>query len=569
MAVRFRSFLGQNKLRCAVIFLLLAYWIPILRFGFDPHHDGLIVGTVHNFEFNSSFTPFNQYGPAWFLLLKWVTGLLPQEFFFLILRLTTLTFYLLAIISTYYLSKFFLSVRQSLNVVILILAIQPFVTDFNSGMIPWPSALAMFLTPFSAFLILSAHINLKTMKGAILNAFAGACVSLIILTRVQIGVAIFLGCVILFLLYKHAREFVFFSFGFFITLSLFTIYFFRTGVLSDILNDVIGFGSTYVLGDKSTFPKPIWTTALTVLFILAYFVLLYIPIIKPNKLVIGLVAVIFLTLMAAGVAVLAGRNLSPTQFMTVSTRRVWIAILLATALSTTISLLVRLVRRKGIPDFKVTLLIGFAFVAEIQVFPLFDQMHAWWASTPVIILCLVCINSHRRIRELSERVKRRIELITLTFVVFVSVITFYSTLNHVRVPLQVSGFSGILVNASEAKEIEYTNLFLASQINKKDKVLNICTNANVFFDSLNHPYSASRAFVFWSPMFEVDALRKSILISNPSKIVTCSSVTNPIFYPEYKRFQDQILNSFEEALGKPIIYLSENGVTWMVYPIEK
>lgn len=565
MAVAFRSFLLENKVRCAVILLLFSYWIPILRFGFDPHHDGLIVGTVHNLELKSSTTPFNQYGPAWFLLLKFITSLLPHEYFFLITRLVTLAFYLFAIISTYYLAKHYLSVRQSLNVVILILGIQPFATDFNSDMIPWPSALAMFLIPFSALLILSADSTPKSNNAMILNAFAGSCVSLIILTRVQIGFAIFLGCLTLFLLYKRIRQLAFFSLGFCISISLFLLYLIRRGIFLDTLNDVIGFGSTYVLGDKSTFPKPIWTTVLTISFILIYFIFRFIPSFNLSKLMASGVAVILATLFVGAILVLSSRNLSFVQLLTVATRRIWIAILLATALTAAVALLVSLVRRTVLLDFKLALLIGFGFVAELQVFPLFDQMHAWWASTPIIILTLICVISHSKVKTLSRFGKNSIEIAALLSVVLVSLITFYSTLSHVRVPLQINGFSGILINATEGKEIAGTNRFLISHISKNDKVLNLCTNANVFFDSVNRPHSASRVFIFWSPMFEVDSLKNSILFSEPSKIVTCSSVTNPSFYQQYMKLQNQILSTFEGRISKPIQYISENEVTWKVY----
>jgi hypothetical protein len=558
-------FLKENAIRSLIIVLLFTYWIPILRFGFDPHHDGLIVATVHNLDINSPPAPFNQYGPVWFLVLKIITGLVSLEYFLLMLRVVTFSFYLFAIIATYFVAKHFLTTKNSLNVIILLLGIQPFVTDFNSGMIPWPSAFSMFLIPLAALLLLTTEPSLRSGRATLLDSSAGFIVFIILLTRFQIGLAIFLGCTVLFLLYGLVKRLFSFLCGFIVALFLFLVYSIKVQVLSNTLDDVIGFGATYVFGDKSTYPKPFWTLILMFMFILVYIALHYSPILRLSKWSLTLATICFALSLVSAFIVLSARDLTLIQMLTVASRRVWIAILLATAISSAVALLFHLAKRRKLPEFKLALLVGFGFVSEVQVFPLFDQMHAWWGATPIIILTLAYAITHKQLRNLDNFGRRRIEMIVLSIVLVISSVTFYSTLNHDRVALPVKGFSGILIDSNEGKEIVSTNSFLESQISTKDQVLNLCTNANVFFNSVNRPTSASRAFVFWPSMFGLESLKRDILSSQPTKIVTCSLVTNPIFYEEYQSLQYQILESFSEGLSEPITFISPNAVTWKVY----
>ena len=560
-----KYFLKENTVRILIIFLLFAYWIPILRFGFDPHHDGLILATVYETDINSPPAPFNQYGLAWFLLLKLGVGLVSPDYFFLALRVVTFTCYFFAIVVTYLLAKHFLTTKSSLNTIILLLGIQPFVTDFNSGMIPWPSALSMILIPLAALFLITTESPQRSSRAIVLDAAAGFIVFVILLTRFQIGLAIFIGCIVLLLLYRLTRKFLSFLGGFTLALVLFLIYSIKVQILSNIIDDVIGFGSTYILGDKSTYPKPIWTFVLTLTFICIYVSLHYSPILRPTRLTLTLLAVCLFLFLVFTFSILSARDLSPVQILTVASRRVWIAGLLATAISSAFILLIHLVRQRELPAFKLSLLIGFGFVAELQVYPLFDQMHAWWGATPIIILTLLYVLTHKQILCLSKLGRKIIEALVLSIVLATSSITFYSTLNHDRVPLQIKGFSGILIDWEESREITSTNSFLEKQIATKDQVLNLCTNANVFFDSVSRPSSASRAFVFWTPMFRLDSLRDDILSSRPTKIVTCSLVTNPVFFKEYQSLQFKILEFFSNDLSEPVTFVSPKNVIWKVY----
>jgi hypothetical protein len=155
----------------------------------------------------------------------------------------------------------------------------------------------------------------------------------------------------------------------------------------------------------------------------------------------------------------------------------------------------------------------------------------------------------------------------LGIVFIVSLTTFLATINHPRTPLRLPGFSGILISKSEGAELVGVQNFLKDKISRSDSILNLCTNANVFFDPKNGPTSASRAFLFWTPMFDSKSLRADLLNAKPSKIVTCSFVTNPTFYADYKVKQSLILDEYKIENTDPAIYHSPNGVEWKIYSI--
>jgi hypothetical protein len=81
-----------------VLLVQIIIWIPLPFLGFDSHHDGLILTTVH--QLHDSIRdggpwPFNQYGPFWVLPFTLATYPLPPEWVFPSIRIMTVGFYLL------------------------------------------------------------------------------------------------------------------------------------------------------------------------------------------------------------------------------------------------------------------------------------------------------------------------------------------------------------------------------------------------------------------------------------------------------------------------------------------
>jgi hypothetical protein len=388
---------------------------------------------------------------------------------------------------------------------------------------------------------------------------------LVILTRVQIGIALVVLIFILLALYRKWRELRGVASGFLIFGLTTTGYLIKMGWFHDFVTDVFGFGSGYVFGNRDTFPRPTWTITLTFLFIL-FFALS--QKLSPQDIAKWVhFALLFAVIVSLPLAnyVLAKRGLSLVQVLTVASRRVWISIILATAIYSVGVFLYRWMSLRKLPDFNFALLVLVSLVAELQVWPLFDQMHAWWSATPCVILTILFIRSHGFVSKMKLSQIKQVEAVALGAVVVISLITFFASVSHSRIPLRLPGFSGILISKSEAAELVGVQKFLDSKISEQDLVLNLCTNANVFFNPKNGPTSASRAFLFWTPMFDSESLRADLFNAKPTKIVTCSQVTNPIFYPSYLEKQNQILDSYRNRMTNPSIYDSPNGVEWKVY----
>jgi hypothetical protein len=559
-----KSWSISYKIEKLFIFILVLSWLPLLRFGFDSHHDGLISATVNNLSLGSSgigHWPFNQYGPAWFILLEAFSKNIDPSYFFLSLRVLTFIFYLVSFMVTYLLAKNYLSERSSLHVVIFLMLIQPFVSDYNSSMIPWPSALSMCLIPLSALILLKATDNTKIYFRVGLLFACSASVNIVTFTRVQVGLALMFVIFGLLALYKKWRLLWIFTLSLVAQLTIFLIYLQQMNWLNDVFSDVFKFGSLYLTGDKSTLPKPIWTIFITLALLLL--------IQAPKSIFINIswvyaLLVLAISCLVLGVLVLLDRGLNPVQLLSVGFRRIWISLLIASLISMFVDEVLKLYRTRRLPSFPNLLLWFTAAVAALQIWPLFDQMHAWWSATPAVIVVFLVLKKYRAEKLFNFKLGLTTILIVLVLV-STYLVTFASSVSQPRIPLAVEGYSGILISDKDGIEISQVNQFLTRNIERDSSVLNICTNGDPFFSSESQVKSASRAFVFWTPMTLIGSLSEDILEANPDKIVTCSFVTNPIFYPEYREKQNRILNSFTNRYTVQDSLISPNGIKWVVY----
>lgn len=558
-----------NVLQTFLIIALSLSWFPLLRFGFDPHHDGLIVSTVNNIRLGSGGNndwPFNQYGPAWFLLLKVITSQVSSDWIFLSLRIITLLFYFLTFLFSFILARKFLDRTLSLFALFFLMVIQPFASDFNSDMIPWPSALSMAIIPLAAWLLICAKEQNLFHRKLISVLCLSAAVTIVTLTRVQVGILLTLLVGLILVAYRQKQQLIIFLLSLFAQYSIILLYLVKMNWLDAVFSDVFKFGSLYVTGDRSTFPRPTWTIILVILFLIIFEIGVRVRLSEIANSKSLKLAVIFLSFLGVSAMVLlARRGLTPTQYLSVGFRRIWIALLLAVVISTIVKALLNITSNKKLPSFKLATLILFSAAAEIQVWPLFDQMHAWWASTPAVILLVSRAKKVWEYQEISFP-STRISLLTVILALTLTyTITFLSSISHERVPLNIKGYSGILLSEKDGNEIFAVNKFLESKITQGGKVLNLCTNGDPFFVPSTGISSAARAFVFWSPMVRVPSLISNIQNSSPTTIVTCSFVTNPIFLEEYQSEQAKLLKPFLNNFQLTGKFMSPKGVSWRVY----
>jgi hypothetical protein len=189
-----------------ILLLEVAIWFPLVFIGFDPHHDGLILTTVHltreAIQFDSPW-PFNQYGPSWALIYSAFTWGLPDNLVFLGLRFMTVFFYLLTAWIVWKISLQFLSRRNSFLSVLVYFFTQPFVSGLGSDLVPWPSA---FLMPIVAFIVLASILLVDARRRNTqlfyLSYAIGAALPIVLFTRAQIGLLALAIEIILFIVLK-------------------------------------------------------------------------------------------------------------------------------------------------------------------------------------------------------------------------------------------------------------------------------------------------------------------------------------------------------------------------------
>jgi hypothetical protein len=473
----------------------------------------------------------------------------------------------------------FVSQKLAKVVVILFLGSQPFTTDFGSDLVPWPSAIVMpIIISIAYFSILQMNESESHRNTSRFQIYIGLLLPVVILTRIQVGVLLLIATLIAIYLSKEKFRYLRFFLGFFISTLIFTIYLAYFGWLKGALYDQVIFGSTYLSADRSTFPQPIFTI-IGIIFFCAMAtifprILKNLGWLNPKKLSLFFIAVILSTLLV-GIFLFYSRSLSVVPIIVVISRRFWISFSLACLLI----LLAGIVnpayrnRRFEIRDTEfskdVVLLLFFAFCFQSQIYPLFDQMHFWWGS-PLTFLVMVIVWKKYFEPTVSHFNKRAnlgalsaLFLLTSTLVPWVSQISQHKEI----LPIEVGSYLYAAPIYSQS-ENQLQDFFHAN-IEKGTRVLNLCDNANIFFEGGRY-IPASRFFVFWGEqMSHAAGISKSFLQSNPDVVLTCGLTQVPSLRSKQEAMQQSILKKLVSDSVIPIVYDAQSNKVWKIYRISK
>jgi hypothetical protein len=497
-----------------VLGLMTVFSLPL---GFDQHHSGLILSSLNEFNramYSAKEYPFNQYGPAWIFIFHFAIFFAPASYYFLAAKLVGLFLVFASLVATYKLAGYFLDRFWQLVTVGFMLITYPFFTGF----LPWPSLVVMPIIPF-ATLVLVRFVLSKT--GSISPSKAeffclGFLLGVTILTRAQIGAALIVAtfAVLLFQGWGKAKFSIYMTLaGFGLNLFIILGYLYLRGWLTSALYDEFVMGFTYVIGDKSTYPFPKGTLILVTIILLTYSYLR----LKNN---LGKVSLIIDKVLPP--IVLSGLLVLFTLLFIINVRlfnRAWISFVISVLLIFFLKFVTD-IRSLGNP-FKnpQNVLFLFSGVALLQIWPLFDQMHTWWALTPVSILASISLKNTIFGRKIDK---------TITSAIYVSIFLLISnhTLDVYRTyasssEIRIQGLSLNYTFNANAKEMKSINDFLAREIPKGSSVLNFCSDANAFFAPKLFE-SASRNIVFWSPMKDNPNLIRDIKESRPTYIISCN-----------------------------------------------
>ena len=127
------------------------------------------------------------------------------------------------------------------------------------------------------------------------------------------------------------------------------------------------------------------------------------------------------------------------------------------------------------------------------------------------------------------------------------------------------GTQGIYINTSDAVLSKNTREFLEKNLDDGANVLNLCQNPDVYL-TIKNIGSATRYFVFWPHMKQIDSIQRSFEISNPDVIVTCTlNEFNTDIQIQAEEQQRQILEKV--APERKLIATAELGKVWQVWNI--
>ena len=550
-------------------------FIPALFINFDSHHDGLILTTVkltENAINQGESYPFNQYGPFWALPFVWVANLAPYNATFLMIRVLTLLFYFVSTFLLWKISREFLNKKKSNLVLILFLCSQPFNTDLGSNLIPWPSALSMVLTLITSYLILKIidfNCNHKTRN--ILMYVVGLIIPLILTTRVQVGI-LFIFSVFYIIIKAHIPKLIaYFLSGLLTASCIFLLFLSHLNWLQDSIFDLFTYGSTYLSGDKSTYPLPVFTIIGTITFIAFMlfgpkFLLHIFELNFSNKIIIITLSITLIII--AFFLMMSYREISILNTGIYSIRRFWITLSLACLTLATIAILFNtkfqlLNNTVSSAPLKYKALTFFAISMQSQIFPLFDQMHFWWGSPLVFILVLVVVLE--RFGTIYSKISRSfpVKTVTLSILIMSVVIPFSAMVNKEKVSFPPELVKYLYV---DKPYFEYQNdlqSFFNKNIKSGSRVLNLCEDTDIFFQDKKF-IPASRFFVYWAkPMSSLTAIENSFINSKPDVIVTCQLLHRPTIRNLEENLQKSLVDKIYTSDREPIHFKGDKE--WTIY----
>ena len=560
--------------RIIVLFLMLVF-IPAIFINFDPHHDGLILTTVkltENAINQGGSYPFNQYGPFWALPFVLVANLAPDNATFLMIRVLTLLFYFISTFLLWKISRVFLSEKKSNIVLFLFLCSQPFNTDLGSNLVPWPSALSMVLTLITSYLILKIidfNCNHKTRN--ILMYVVGLIIPLILTTRVQVGI-LFIFSVFYIIIKAHIPKLIaYFMSGLLTASCIFLLFLSHLNWLQDSLFDLFIYGSTYLTGEKSTYPLPVYTIIGTIAFVaLMFFGPRFLGAVFElnfsNK--IFFITLCITLIITAFFLMMISRDISITDTGIYAIRRFWITLSLASLILATITILFStklqsFENTKNYASLKYKALTLFAVSMQSQIFPLFDQMHFWWGSPLVFILVVIII--FERFGTIYSKISSLfpVRAATVTVLLLSVVIPFSSMVSKEKVSFPPELFRYLYVDKPYSAYQNDLQSFFNNNIKNGSRVLNLCADTDIFFQD-NKFIPASRFFVYWAkPMSSLVVIENSFINSSPDVIVTCQSLLRPAISDLEENLQKSLVNKIYTSDREPIHFKGDKE--WTIY----
>jgi hypothetical protein len=511
-------------------------------FGFHPHHEGLMLATL-NLTSDAIRTgeslPFNQYGPFWTLPYLTMELLPLGGFTFLAQRFVSILLIFLSALMIRRISLVFFSRNTSLVIASLFLVTYP----YGQPSIIWPSIPAQLALLVLTYSILQTIDSPKQIHILV----AGLSTIFLLGSRIQIG---FLSVLCTIAIFSLTRNFVslarYVAFVALVSTLIFVILQ-SQGLVEDIIFDSFVFPFTYLDPNQQNWTLPRTSIVVGISLFVFFFALNRI---NNEK---GISRIPLLVLAALFLGLLFSQFVNESIYLK-AYARLYVGLFL---FITTVLLfsLARNFKRRCTQFALETVLYLYSLVGAFQVFPLFDAFHAWYASTPLLIaLPLIFRESTFMLR------LRRKTLSVWMFSILLTCLALFGaqaaqSISNVPKPFPLQDVRGIFLTAKQASDLEKEFILFKSNIPKRAKVMNFCSNADPFF-TRSYWSPASRFFVFWSAFSDSPLVERGLMEAD--FVTICTAVT------ELNDTSQRILETTFSKVGTGSDIYSW-GLEWEIY----
>jgi hypothetical protein len=546
--------------------------------NFDMHHDGLITSNFQEIRTSmqsEGFWPFNQYGFTW--IIPFLPIILTGDENSIYERahyLSLLIYFLTLFISFITAQKFYGNSRAIFVPVILA------VTASLGNLRTWPSVSAMlYLSCFllAAVIYFSQESSLNSMKRA--SFYMGLMIPLIVFSRVQVGIFLVLVFTITILNFGRIKTRRYYFLAILLTTLSLGLFLAGKNWLGSVLNDTFIFSLNYLSSDESRV-VPLFTMIGSLAVFTVFSVLLsnQLPI-NFGRLITFFVAFGLLVLSALYINTSLTEGPDSITLYIVLMRRLFVSILIGTFLYCVIDQIRGLFNRKAnsidFKDLRMLALVLVAGASSLQLMPLFDSTHAWWASPPLVILLISLIN-----KVLLKYFKIiRSHLFYNTFsLLLIFLLPFAAQIYNLE-KMRVTSFgpsfsSGAYSSKLDVSEQQQLSKMVFSIVPSNSKILNLCINSNIFLTTKDYK-SASRFYISWPNMRGYSDFIDATRLSEPDFILTCSELLNPPAgtlteesRSDLRKNQEAIIQKTFPRPSRVGQLLSVRGVDWELWSNE-
>ncbi len=508
----------------------------MLFITFDSHHDGLILSTIRltrDALSTNTPLPFNQYGPAWSIFGALITFLVPFEYLMLSLRLITLLLYVLTALLIYKYAKQVMNQRVATLSLCIYLVAQPFVSTYQSGFMSWPSAYVSPILLLLLFAVAGIEKDYSSVPKYLRYSWITFLILFLTFTRLQVGLLSLVFVLLFTLLYLPKSDFL----RFFMTLFSVSIFAFLIMARSELFRFALEDGFNYGIFHAAS-DLPFTLPTLSLLGAIGWGII-YLYLWKHKNLaiasfrnIIPLVSIIF----AVGIfLIITRRNLNFFGFTSTFQRRLWVSLFIfAAALCVWIFLkfLMNFVLKREKPEPIYFSLIAFSIIGFTQSYPLFDQMHVWWGSVPLI---LVIARSVERISFSSASGVRFHLKILLCFSLILNSVLVFQSLTRELVTFESSGLIHLRDQPNIVQRYDKVSLFINNNIPEGAMVQNLCPDANIFLTEKKFK-NISYLSVYWTNFASTPYMKDALKSQPGSFILDCVGAVGST--PEYFQLID-------------------------------